>query len=96
MQVVNDPDAIFSTSLGVGGYDILSAYTLTKLAGEKTSNTVSVANLGLLGKMSGAAAVVDNKMSRLESGKIVIETNIKALGILGTCHTVPLLNMERY
>ena len=33
--------------------------------------------------MAGAAAIVDNKITKLENGRIVIETNLKALGLLG-------------
>jgi len=52
---------------------------------DEKSETTWIANLGLLGKMAGAAAVVDNKITKLENGKIVIDTNLKALGVLGKC-----------
>lgn len=50
---------------------------------EKKGETTWIANLGLVGKMAGAAAIVDNKITKLENDKIVIETNLKALGVLG-------------
>ena len=82
LQVV-DPSALIHVSLGVRGYDILSAYPLRGFVDEKKNETTWVANLGLLGKMAGAAAIVDNKIIKLENGRIVIDTNIKALGVLG-------------
>jgi len=33
--------------------------------------------------MAGAAAVVDNRITKLENHKIFIDTNLKALGVLG-------------
>ena len=83
MQVV-DSSALIKISLGLRGYDILSAYPLRGFVDEKKRETTWIANLGLLGKMAGAAAIVDNKMTRLENGRIMIDTNVKALGVLGT------------
>ena len=82
LQVV-DPSALIHISLGVRGYDILSAYPLRGFVDEKKNETTWIANLGLLGKMAGAAAIVDNKITKLENRRIVIDTNIKALGVLG-------------
>jgi hypothetical protein len=83
MQVV-DKNALIYMSLSVRGYDILSSYPLRGFVDEKKNETTWIANLGLLGKMAGAAAVVDNRITKLENGRIFIDTNIKALGILGT------------
>jgi hypothetical protein len=85
MQVV-DKSSLIYVSLDVRGYDILSAYPLRGFVDEKHGETTWLANLGLLGKMAGAAAIVDNKITKLETGKIVIDTNIKALGLLGMVH----------
>ncbi len=82
MQVV-DQNALIYISLGIRGYDILSAYPLRGFVDEKKSETTWIANLGLLGKMAGAAAIVDNRVTKLENGRILIDTNIKALGTLG-------------
>jgi len=82
MQVV-DKSSLLYVSLGVRGYDILSAYPLRGFVDEQTSETTWVANLGLLGKMAGAAAVVANQITKTENGKIFIDTNLKALGVLG-------------
>ena len=88
LQVV-DPNALLQISLGVRGYEILSAFPLRGFVDEKTSATTWVANLGLLGKMAGAAAVVDSKITKLEGGRIFLDTDIKALGILGTLRPAP-------
>ncbi len=82
MQVV-DKDGLIFISLGVRGYDILSAYPLRGFFNDEKNETTWVANLGLLGKMAGAAAIVDNRITKSENGRIFIDTNIKALGTLG-------------
>ena len=82
MQVV-DTKALLYISLGTRGYDILSCYPLRGFVDAKKEETTWIANLGLLGKMAGAAAVVGNKMKKLENGRILIDTNVKALGLLG-------------
>jgi hypothetical protein len=87
MQVV-DKNALIYISLGIRGYDILSAYPLRGFV--DGNETTWVANLGLLGKMAGAAAIVDNRVTKLENGRIFIDTNIKALGTLGM-HLLRLL-----
>jgi len=33
--------------------------------------------------MAGAAAIVDNRISKSENGRIFLDTNLKALGVLG-------------
>jgi hypothetical protein len=82
MQVV-DKASLICISLGVRGYDILSAYPLRAIVNGKHDETMWVANLGLLGKMAGAAAVVGSKITELENGKVLIDTDLKALGVLG-------------
>jgi hypothetical protein len=85
---VDDPDPLFFVSLEVRGYDIFSAYPLTSFEGAKLFPGLHLANLGLLGKMAGAAAVVDSKATELDNGRLLIQTNLKALGILGACPAV--------
>lgn len=82
LQVV-DHKALIEISLGVRGYDILSSYPLRGFVDEKKEDTTWVANLGLVGKMAGAAAVVDTRMTKLENGRIYVDTHLKALGTLG-------------
>ena len=91
---VDDPAALFHVSLEARGYDIFTAYPVTGFAGGKHFQDLYVANLGLVGKMSGAAAIVDNKITELENGRILIDTNIKALGVLGTDYSY-FLRIER-
>lgn len=82
MQVV-DSKALLYMSLGIRGYDILSCYPLRGFYDEKKEETTWIANLGLLGKMAAPAAVMSNTMNKLENGRIVVDTSIKALGVLG-------------
>jgi hypothetical protein len=84
MQVVDDSSLICIT-LDIRGSDILSAYPLKGfvVGGQGKDNTTWIANLGLLGKMTGAAAIVKNDLSMRENGTIVIDTSLKALGVLG-------------
>ncbi|TVY18474.1 putative galactinol--sucrose galactosyltransferase 6, partial [Lachnellula arida] len=94
LQVV-DASALIHVSLGIRGYDILSSYPLRGFVDEKKNETTWIANLGLLGKMAGAAAVVDNKITKLENEKIVIDTNLKALGVLGIyISTLPTISWK--
>ncbi|KAH7327176.1 glycoside hydrolase superfamily [Rhexocercosporidium sp. MPI-PUGE-AT-0058] len=94
MQVI-DANSLVTISLGVRGYEIMSAYPLRGFFDEEKKETTWVANLGLLGKMAGAAAVVANHITKLENGKIVIDTNIKALGVLGLyISTLPTLSYK--
>ncbi|CZR55817.1 related to seed imbibition protein Sip1 [Phialocephala subalpina] len=93
MQVV-DRNALIPISLGVRGYDILSAYPLRGFV-DKKPETTWIANLGLLGKMAGAAAVTSNKLTKLENGRILIDTNVKALGTLGLyVSTLPSMSFK--
>jgi hypothetical protein len=45
--------------------------------------------------MAGAAAIVDNRITKLENQKIVIDTNLKALGVLGKEFYVPSLSGKK-
>jgi hypothetical protein len=46
-------------------------------------DTTWIAIIGLLGKMAGAAAVVGSTITKLENGRIFVDTRVKALGTLG-------------
>jgi hypothetical protein len=93
MQVV-DKNALIYISLGIRGYDILSSYPLRGFFDEKKDDTTWIANLGLLGKMAGAAAIVHNRITKLVINRILIDTSIKALGILGTYLHIPLKQLS--
>ena len=86
---LNSETPVISLEVEVKGYEILSAYPLLALpAAPKTSTPGSpsptkLAVLGLLGKMTGAAAVIRSE-ARLEgNGRLRVEVTLKALGKLG-------------
>ncbi|KFX96760.1 hypothetical protein V490_03157 [Pseudogymnoascus sp. VKM F-3557] len=84
LQVVDyRPESLIYASLDVRGYDILSAFPLRGFVRPSSEETLWVASLGLLGKMSGAAAVVSSEMTLLETGRIEIVSSLKALGVWG-------------
>ncbi|KAL5615024.1 hypothetical protein BROUX41_005089 [Berkeleyomyces rouxiae] len=76
------PSSVFGVSLDVRGYEILTAYQLSSFKGRQDT-AVDVATLGLLDKMTGAAAVLSNSIIQLGTGRVHIEVFIKALGMLG-------------
>ncbi|KAM0564587.1 hypothetical protein ACHAPJ_000802 [Fusarium lateritium] len=87
-------ESLFTVSLPVRGYEILSAFPLTGLAGKKRDD-VFVSNLGLLGKMAGAAAIFMNSIEEHENGRVMIDTRVKAFGILGIyVSTLPDMTIE--
>ncbi|POS86669.1 hypothetical protein EPUL_001107, partial [Erysiphe pulchra] len=80
---LSDSDPLLCVSLGTRGFDIISAFPLTKIVNKNKDDEISIAILGLLGKMTGAAAVIKTCTLRLENEIILIKTRLKALGILG-------------
>lgn len=84
---LNSKNPVVSLQVEIKGYEILSAYPLhvVPLPGVSSpdSSSTKVAVLGLLGKMTGAAAVVRSE-TRLEgNGRLRVEVTLKALGKLG-------------
>lgn len=79
---IESPESLFTISLPIRGYEILSAFPLTRLSSKKRGN-VGISNLGLLGKMAGAAAVLMSDVQERENGRVLIDTRVKAFGILG-------------
>lgn len=77
--------------LGRKGWEILTAYPTQSftLKGShgcgsgSRSNLTHVAVLGLLGKMTGAAAVVSADIFVVENGRLRFDISLKALGTLG-------------
>lgn len=93
---VKDNSALVHLELPVRGWEILSAYPLQsfKLEREnpgKGSADISVANLGILEKMTGAAAII-NADSYIErsSGRLRIWTSLKVLGTYGNTQALPI------
>ena len=78
---------VISLEVEVKGSEILSAYPTQSLkirgsSGLKSANS-KVAVLGLLGKMTGAAAVLRSYVRIEEHGRLNIQVVLKALGTLG-------------
>ncbi|GKT43211.1 putative galactose dehydrogenase galD [Colletotrichum spaethianum] len=71
-----------TVSLDVRGYDIFTAYPLSSFDSE-VKGKVWTANLGLVGKMTGAAAILNSDFMLRHDGKVELKTRLKALGILG-------------
>lgn len=78
----DDPASKVTVSLEEGGYEIFTAYPLSPFDSESLGR-VFVANLGLVRKMTGAAAIVSNDYDLDDHGRVVVTTSIKALGVLG-------------
>lgn len=74
--------SLLTVSLGVGGYDILCAFPLVEFE-SKAYGQVFVTNLGLVGKMTGCAAILNSKYGVLENGRLIVDVTLKALGVLG-------------
>ncbi|KAK9425724.1 putative Raffinose synthase Sip1 [Seiridium unicorne] len=86
--------ALLPVSLDVRGYDIFSAFPLEQYDSESIGR-VYTANLGLLGKMTGAAAIVTSEYEWLSDGRVFLDTRIKALGVLGVyISTLPQMTIE--
>ncbi|KAI1392682.1 glycoside hydrolase family 36 protein [Hypoxylon trugodes] len=87
--------ANLEVSLDVHGYDILTAFPVTQFTSE-TNDTIHVANLGLIGKMTGAAAIVTDQSELLHTGRVFLDTRLKALGVLGIyISSLPDMSIER-
>lgn len=83
-------EAQFTVSLDIRGYDILAATPLSLLSG-RDHEPVWVGNMGLLDKMTGCAAIVSSNVTKLENGRIVLDTRLKAMGLLGNSSPWPAL-----
>lgn len=76
------PEMLIATTLAVRGYDVLSAYPVHRLMLGEVE--MSVAVLGLLGKMTGACAIISSDIHVTENGKrLRLDVSLKALGLLG-------------
>lgn len=88
------PTSLLTVSLGVRGWDIFTAYPL-EIFHTELRGTVYLANLGLLGKMTGSAAVVRSSSELELNGRVFLDTTVKALGVLGVYISVlPDLTIE--
>ncbi|KAK4507265.1 hypothetical protein PRZ48_001000 [Zasmidium cellare] len=75
------PHAMVGLELESRGWDILTAYALRTFT--LREKKVQVANMGLLGKMTGSAAITGCDMYVEDNGRLRIWTSVKALGVLG-------------
>lgn len=76
-------NSLFTLAVQPRGWEIFSLYPLTALPGLK-SEVVKVATLGLLDKLTGCAAVMSKYIEKQDNGRLMIDTRLKAFGILGT------------
>jgi len=90
LQLVDSSlDALIYVTLDVRGCDILSAFPLRGFVRADEQDTLWVASLGLLGKMTGAAAVVSSSLTLEENGRVEVVVSLKALGVWGTYPSLP-------
>ncbi|KAI5864854.1 glycoside hydrolase family 36 protein [Durotheca rogersii] len=88
-------NAIIAVSLDTRGYDIFTAFPVTKFDSE-TNGEVDVANLGLIEKMTGAAAITTSQFELLQTGRVFLDARLKALGVLGVyISSLPDMSIER-
>lgn len=80
MQLSNK--SFIAVSLSALGYDVLSAFPLGTVRGRRFSS-IQVANFGLLGKMTGCAAIFSSQFELMENGRGHLATQLKALGTFG-------------
>ncbi|KAK4995633.1 hypothetical protein LTR66_004598 [Elasticomyces elasticus] len=73
--------SIVGLEIAVQGWEILTASPLRNFT--LKSGNADVALLGLLGKMTGAAAIINTDMYVEDSGRLKIWVSLKALGVLG-------------
>lgn len=76
--------AFVGVGVGVQGWDILSAHPVRHFERKNKGNEdISVAFLGLLGKMTGIAAIQSSDIYVEEGGRLRIWLSFKALGVFG-------------
>jgi hypothetical protein len=69
-------------SLGTAGYEILTAYPLHTTTNSVRKATLNIAVLGLVDKMTGAAAVLRSTVCE-EGDGVLVQVVLKAMGLLG-------------
>ncbi|GAB7358368.1 hypothetical protein MBLNU230_g2438t1 [Neophaeotheca triangularis] len=75
--------AMVGLELPVQGWEIVAAYPLRTFEMKSSKHPVSVSLLGLMGKMTGAAAVTGYDVYVETNGRLRMWTSLKALGVLG-------------
>ena len=77
---------VISLEVEVKGYEILTAFALhsfTLPSPAASESTTKIAPLGLLGKMTGAAAIISTRSSLASDNRLHLTITVKALGVLG-------------
>jgi hypothetical protein len=95
-------EALVHLEVAVRGWEILSAFPLPSFKLERNMKlqgpeNISVANLGILGKMTGGAAIInaDSYIDR-SSGRLRIWTSLKVLGTYGKLYFERCTFNKRY
>ncbi|KAL2891472.1 putative galactinol--sucrose galactosyltransferase 1 [Ceratocystis lukuohia] len=88
--------SLLVVSLDARGYEIFTAYQISSFE-NKEGSRADIASLGLLGKMTGAAAILSTMVTKLETGRVHVETFIKALGVLGVyISNLPKMSIDKH
>ena len=97
---LDDKTPVISLEVEVKGYEILSAFPLQTLPSNPASTPTAssaapqITPLGLLGKMTGAAAIISTKTTLVSDHRLQSTIALKALGILGVyISTLPSLSI---
>ncbi|OTA64266.1 glycoside hydrolase family 36 protein [Hypoxylon sp. EC38] len=92
---LDSPTAKLAVSLDIREYDIFTAFPVTQFNTE-TNGKIHVANMGLIEKMTGAAAITSHESEAQHNGRVFLDTRLKALGILGAyISSLPDMSIER-
>ena len=91
---VKTNEAFVNLELPTRGWEILSAFPLQSFKLERKhpsegAEEIEVGNMGVLGKMIGAAAIVSsNSFIERSTGRLRVWTSLKILGTLGRCKRI--------
>ncbi|KHN96752.1 raffinose synthase Sip1 [Metarhizium album ARSEF 1941] len=87
-------ESVIAVSIDETAYEILWACPVTPFTSDRCDHGYAGV-LGLVGKMTGCAAVTFRSVVQRDSGRVVVTCNIKAVGTLGLyISTLPYLNIE--
>ncbi|KAL4940651.1 hypothetical protein BDV06DRAFT_213295 [Aspergillus oleicola] len=98
-KITDDLNALslISVTLPQRGWEILTAYPAYPFILKNSDTAVSVAVLGLLGKMTGAAVLASSNVYTETSGRLRVDVALKALGILGVYFsTLPQWDIDEH
>jgi hypothetical protein len=93
---VGGPASMLTVSLDARGADVLCAYPLHTVESRTRGDHLQLANLGLVGKMTGCAAVLRTVYEVRENGRMLIDATLKALGVLGRGRQIHTLLCDEY